>query len=230
MLVETILILSLAGLLSLDKTEIAQTMFSQPLVSGPLVGLILGDLPTGIKIGVIFQLVWFWVVPIGSALFPDTAVGGVLASTIAIWLKRSSPAGDSDLALFILVLYVIVFSLFSGWSIIKQRKLNFGLIQKAEVFSERIGFRKITQLVWLAILLSFVRGAVLVGLGILGFYIILLPLFKYFNFLPAEYFGLAKTTVFGFGCACIFDFFGRKVNWVWIGLGGAIAIFIFFIL
>ncbi|MCJ7507279.1 MAG: PTS sugar transporter subunit IIC [candidate division Zixibacteria bacterium] len=230
MLVETILILILAGLYSLDKTEVAQTMLSQPLVSGTLVGLILGDLFTGIKIGVVFQLIWFWVVPIGSALFPDTAVGGVIASAVAIWLKRSLLSGGSDFAFFLLILYIIVFSLFSGWSIILQRKLNFGFIQEAEVFSEKIGFRKIAQLVWLAVFLSFVRGVVFAGLGILGFYFIFLPLIKSLSFLPIEYFSLTKTVVLGFGCACIFDFFGRKANWVWIGLGGAIGIFIFLIL
>ena len=205
-------------------------MLSQPLVSGSLVGLILGDLFTGIKIGIVFQLIWFWVVPIGSALFPDTAVGGVIASAVAIWLKRSLYSVDSDFALLLLILYIIVFSLFSGWSIILQKRLNFGFIRKAQIFSEKTGFKKVSQLVWLAVFLSFMRGVIFAGIGILGFYFIFLPLIKSLSFLPIEYFSLIQTVVLGFGCACIFDFFGRKANWVWIGLGGAIAIFIFLIL
>ena len=230
MLVEILIIIALAGLVSLDKTEVGQTMLSLPLVSGPLVGLILGDLSTGLKVGIIFQLIWFWVVPIGSALFPDTAVGGVIASALAIWLKRISSVGDSDFGLFMLILYIIVFSLFSGWSIIKQRKLSFKFIQKAEVFSEEEGFGKIGKLIWSAVFFSFLRGVVLGGLGILGFHIILLPLLKILSNLPADYFVLVKTTILGFGCACAFNFFSRKANWVYIGVGSSVAVVIFFIL
>lgn len=230
MLAEILIVIFLSGLISLDKTELGQTMLSQPLVSGPLVGLILGDLTTGIQMGVIFQLIWFWVVPLGSATFPDTAVGGVIASALSIWLKRTEFSANGNLGLFLLIIYVIIISLLSGWSIIKQRKFNFRLIGKAEIFSEEKGFRKISQLVWYAVFVSFLRGAFFGGLAIVGFYLIFLPVLKNLNSLPDIYFGFTKTVVLGFGCACAFSFFGRKANWVWIGLGGAIAIFLFLIL
>ncbi len=230
MLIELLLVIFLAGLVSLDKTEVGQTMLSQPLVSGPLVGLMLGDLTTGIQIGVIFQLIWFWVVPIGSALFPDTGVGGVIASALAIWVKKGKLLGDGDFGLFVLIVYVTLFSLFSGWSIIRQRKFNFRFTQKAENLSEKTGLGKIGQLVWYAILLSFLRGAVLGGLGILGFYVALLPWLKNVGLVPDTYFSLVKTAVLGFGCACAFSFFGRRANWVWIAFGGSAATLIFFIL
>ena len=230
MLAEILIVMFLAGLVSLDKTEVGQTMLSQPLVSGPLVGLILGDLTTGMEMGALFQLIWFWVLPIGSAVFPDTAVGGVAASALSIWLKRTDLSTNGNLGLFLLVLYVIVFSLFSGWSIIKQRKYSFRFIQKAEIFSEEKGFKKIGQLVWHAVFVSFLRGVFFGGLAVVGFYLVFLPVLKNLSSLPQAYFGFTKTVILGFGCACAFSFFGRKANWVWISLGSAIAIFVFFIL
>ncbi|MCK4385241.1 MAG: hypothetical protein KAW16_08550 [candidate division Zixibacteria bacterium] len=48
---QIILVTMLGGLLAfLDKTEAYQTNFSQPLVTGSIIGFLLTDLHTGIKI------------------------------------------------------------------------------------------------------------------------------------------------------------------------------------
>ena len=52
-----ILICVIGGLVALDNTEAFQTMFSQPLFIGPLIGLVLGDIPGGLKTGILFQLI-----------------------------------------------------------------------------------------------------------------------------------------------------------------------------
>jgi len=71
MINELLLISLLGGLVALDNTEAFQTMFSQPLFIGPLIGLVLGDISGGLKTGILFQLIYFWVMPIGTATFPD---------------------------------------------------------------------------------------------------------------------------------------------------------------
>ena len=62
-------------------------MLDRPLVLGPLVGLILGDLQTGIIIGASLELVMMGVVGIGSATPPDTVSGSILATVFAISAK-----------------------------------------------------------------------------------------------------------------------------------------------
>ena len=49
---ELILVSMFGGLVALDKTEAFQSMFSQPLVAGPIVGLLLNDLPGGLFVGI----------------------------------------------------------------------------------------------------------------------------------------------------------------------------------
>lgn len=73
----------LAGLLNMES-RIGQFQFTQPLVSASLVGLILGDLPMGVTIGITLQLMWMGIVGIGASTPPDIVLGSVIATSMAI--------------------------------------------------------------------------------------------------------------------------------------------------
>jgi PTS system N-acetylgalactosamine-specific IIC component len=60
------------------------THFHRPVVLGPLVGLILGDLHTGILVGGTLELVWMGLAPLAGAQPPNVIIGTIVGATFAI--------------------------------------------------------------------------------------------------------------------------------------------------
>ena len=54
---------------------------------GPLVGLILGDVYTGLLVGGTLELVWMGMVPLAGAQPPNVVIGGVIGTAFAILTK-----------------------------------------------------------------------------------------------------------------------------------------------
>jgi len=72
------------GLIGLDRTAVGQFMISQPIVAGPLVGWMLGDLRAGIIIGVVLELIWVVDMPVGTFVPANSTVSAVSATAIAV--------------------------------------------------------------------------------------------------------------------------------------------------
>lgn len=79
--------------------NIGYTIFSKPLVIGPLVGLILGDVATGLQVGISIQLIYMGVIVAGGSMPSDTALAGAVGSALAIMLKPTMGDGAIDAAL-----------------------------------------------------------------------------------------------------------------------------------
>ncbi|KXF80238.1 PTS N-acetylgalactosamine transporter subunit IIC [Enterovibrio coralii] len=60
------------------------THMHRPVVLGPLVGLILGDLETGILVGGTLELVWMGLAPLAGAQPPNVIIGTIVGATFAI--------------------------------------------------------------------------------------------------------------------------------------------------
>ena len=220
---EIIFITILGGLAALDKTEAYQTNLSQPLVIGLIVGFLLNDLHAGIKIGILIQLIYLWVLPMGTAIFPDPAIGGIVGTFGFIVLLRSFPDRTDSVLLFTL-LYTIVFTLFAGWTLIRQRQLNLKLIRKVDLYAEKGEISKIDKLFFWGLLGSFGRGVILTGLGILGVFVLLKPIIGFSAFLPEYCLRGIEIPLLGFGIGTMFHFFGKRKNFVWLGLGLSLGV------
>ncbi|XBS69046.1 PTS N-acetylgalactosamine transporter subunit IIC [Acerihabitans sp. KWT182] len=89
MLINALLIALLAGLAGVDLFD-GLTHFHRPVVIGPLVGLILGDVQTGLLVGGTLELVWMGMVPLAGAQPPNVVIGGVIGTAFAI-LTHADP-------------------------------------------------------------------------------------------------------------------------------------------
>ena len=83
MLTDALLIGLLAGIAGIDLFD-GLTHIHRPLVIGPLVGLILGDVYTGLLVGGTLELVWMGMVPLAGAQPPNVVIGGVIGTAFAI--------------------------------------------------------------------------------------------------------------------------------------------------
>jgi mannose/fructose/N-acetylgalactosamine-specific phosphotransferase system component IIC len=74
---------ALGGLLALDHALVGQFMLSQPLVVGAIFGAVVGDLPTGLFVGALVQLIWLGVISVGAYIPSDYTVTGGVAIALA---------------------------------------------------------------------------------------------------------------------------------------------------
>ena len=91
MLVQSILIGLIAALGALD-CQLGTLYAFRPIVLCPLVGLVLGDLQTGLAIAASLELLFMGSISIGAYVPPNETVGGVLACAFAISLGESTEA------------------------------------------------------------------------------------------------------------------------------------------
>lgn len=66
----------------LDKAFL-HTFFYRPIVIGPMVGLVFGDLSTGLEVGAAVELMFLAVIFVGTAIPPDETISAGLAAALA---------------------------------------------------------------------------------------------------------------------------------------------------
>jgi fructoselysine and glucoselysine-specific PTS system IID component len=105
----TFLLLTAIAIFGHFEDFLGTTLLSRPLVLGPLVGLVLGDLTQGIMIGTTLELIFMGNIKVGAAIPPDIITGGVLGTAFAI-LSHKGPAIALALAVPISILSEMVIS------------------------------------------------------------------------------------------------------------------------
>ena len=78
----------LAGVLSLDDRAGWQGLAAEPLFAAIAVGLVVGEVATGLAVGVVLQLVWLSILPMRGTRRPDCVVGAVVGAGTACLLVR----------------------------------------------------------------------------------------------------------------------------------------------
>lgn len=103
MLVKAILVGLVGIFCMLDSRLLGRLNFERPLIGSTLVGLVLGDLHTGLLVGAQLELVSLGLVNIGASAPPDMVLGSIIASAFSI-LTNSTPEEALTIAIPIAVL------------------------------------------------------------------------------------------------------------------------------
>ncbi len=80
----TTLLVGLVSLFGFLEVAIGNSMVQRPIVLGPLIGFVLGDLQTGLTVGATLELAFMGNVTIGAALPPEITAGGILGTAFAV--------------------------------------------------------------------------------------------------------------------------------------------------
>lgn len=83
MFLEALLLALWAGIIGIDIFN-GLTHIHRPVVTGLVVGLILGDVTTGLMIGGTLELIWMGMVPLAGAQPPNVVIGGVVGTAFGI--------------------------------------------------------------------------------------------------------------------------------------------------
>ncbi|MBD3271345.1 MAG: hypothetical protein GF384_02255 [Elusimicrobia bacterium] len=166
---EEFLILALiGGLISLDVTVLGQWMVSRPLVSGVIIGTLLGDTWAGFKVGVIIELVWVNVIPVGVAIPLDVSVVSILASSWFLIANRVSMA-----ALVLGITFAIPAGMLFKMIDVEMRRRNVFMIHHVDTWVKNGKENRIPLLIYVGIILTFLRSFVfLYGMLYVGWLII----------------------------------------------------------
>lgn len=84
MIIKALLVAIVAFLASIDEQSFGASMMSRPLFTGPIVGLIMGDMTTGIIIGASLEAMFMGSIMVGSAVPPEVYASSVLSIAVAI--------------------------------------------------------------------------------------------------------------------------------------------------
>lgn len=205
------------------------TMHNRPIVVAPLVGLVLGDLQTGIIIGATLELVFMGAFPVGASNPPDF-VSGTIISTAYVILSGSEVTAAVVLAVPIATL-VLLFDNFMmtvvlTWGShladqyaekgnikgVERIQILFGIGNKA-VLSLVVGLGFILGVPVIEKILSYIPDFVTYGLDVaagvipaIGFAMLARMMvskktlgFLILGFLMAAYFGVSVTGIALFG-------------------------------
>ena len=63
---EVAMLLGWGTLVGVDLVSVGQLMIARPIVAGTIAGLLIGDVETGIRLGLIFELFQFDILPFGA--------------------------------------------------------------------------------------------------------------------------------------------------------------------
>lgn len=84
-----VLLMFLIAFFAYMHSWFGSTMWNRPIVVAPLVGLALGDLDTGIKLGATLELVFMGAFPVGASNPPDFVSGTIIATAYVIMSGQS---------------------------------------------------------------------------------------------------------------------------------------------
>lgn len=157
MLTEIILISLWCGIVGMDMQNFL-TQLHRPVVSGLIVGLILGDVKTGLIAGGTIELAFLGLVPIAGSQPPHPVIAGIVGSAFAILLHQDPKTAVGIALPFAVLMQVLVLFLYTMYSF---------LAYKADKYAEEVNPSGVSRQVYFG----------LFGLFIVNFLMSFLPLY-----------------------------------------------------
>ena len=117
-LIQALLIGCVAALTKIEGGWLGEMKFREPIVTGFLVGLILGDMQQGLIVGAQLQLMWMGAVGIGPTAQLDIGTGGTIGVAIAITTNTGAETAimfGVPIAILMQFCSTILMTLYSGF-------------------------------------------------------------------------------------------------------------------
>lgn len=156
--VQILLVALFAFIAGIDQFNFLESLY-QPIVSGAVIGAILGDLNTGLIVGGTYQLMTIGNMPVGGAQPPNAVIGGIMAVVFAI-SSNLTPAAAVGLA--------VPFALFGQYCVTLLFTIMSPLMSKADKYAEKADTNGIVKLNFMAMGLLGLFFAIVVVIGLIG--------------------------------------------------------------
>jgi len=157
-IVQILLVAVFAFIAGIDQYNFLESLY-QPIVSGAVIGAILGDLKTGLIVGGTYQLMTIGNMPIGGAQPPNPVIGGIMAVVFAVSSKLD-PSAAVGLA--------VPFSLIGQYCVTFLFTIMSPLMSKADKYAESADPKGIENLNYGAMAALGLFFAIVVVIGLIG--------------------------------------------------------------
>lgn len=162
MSLEHLLVLLVWGtLVGLDLVSVPQMMIARPLVAGPIAGALLGDVATGLQLGVLFELFQFDILPMGATRYAEYGPATVAAVSVA-----HAAGGGPGAGLGLGALVGLVTAMVGGLTLHAVRQLNARAVHRLTAALEAGDPRVLARLHLLGIARDAVRAATVTAVGL----------------------------------------------------------------
>jgi PTS system mannose-specific IIC component len=142
-----------------DLVSLPQMMIARPIVAGTVAGALLGDIPTGLKLGVVFELLQYDILPVGAVRYPEYG-----PATVAAVATAHDATGVLGLGLGALV--GLVTALVGGVTINVLRRVNSRIVHAAAATLESGDARALLRLHLSAVARDALRGGLVTAFGL----------------------------------------------------------------
>ncbi|WP_106496228.1 PTS N-acetylgalactosamine transporter subunit IIC [Lentibacillus sp. Marseille-P4043] len=156
MLFEAILIALWAGIIGIDL-YVGLTHIHRPVVTGLVVGLILGDVTTGLIVGGTLELIWMGMVPLAGAQPPNVVIGGVIGTAFGIIAGQDPNVAVGVAIPFAVAVQGLITLFFTAFA---------PVMHKADTFALDANYKGIDKINYLGITILFVFNALIAFLPI----------------------------------------------------------------
>ncbi len=156
--IQVALVFIVTFIAAIDQFSFLESLY-QPIVTGMVIGLILGDVQTGLIVGGTYQLMTIGNMPIGGAQPPNAVVGGIMAATLAISLDLDPNAA---------VAMAIPFSLLGQYGVTLIFTIMSPLMSKCDQYAADANPKGIEHINYLAMALLGLIFGVVVTLFFIG--------------------------------------------------------------
>ena len=153
------LLLGWGTLVGLDLVSVPQVMIARPLVAGAVAGAILGDLEMGLRVGVVFELFQFDILPVGAVRYPEYGPATVAATSAA-------HAAVGALGLGVGAVVGLLTAVLGGMSIHALRRANARAVHAAAGPLEAGDSRALVHVHVASILRDALRAALVTAVGL----------------------------------------------------------------
>ncbi len=161
--VQILLVAVVTFLAAMDQFSLTETLY-RPIILGPVVGAILGDINVGLVVGGSYELMMVGSMPVGGAQPANSVLGCIMAVVFAI-----STGADTNSALGL----SIPFALLGQYCVILVFTVTSFIMAKADAYAAEANPKGITTLNWvtmslLGLFFALVASAGLVAGGAIG--------------------------------------------------------------
>ena len=155
-----LLLLGWGVVVGLDLVSVPQAMLARPVVVGAVSGAILGDIDSGLRIGVLLELFALDVLPVGASWYPDYGPATVGAAAYAAFV----PSWEAGLGVACAIGLVV--GLLGGESLqwLRHRVVRDLNVRNGELAEGQIG--TIRRLQYRSIVRDAIRSALLTALAL----------------------------------------------------------------
>lgn len=134
-----------AGIAGIDLFNVL-THIHRPIITGPIVGLILGNPEAGLVAGATFELMWMGMVPLAGAQPPNAVIAGIIGTSFAIITGKTAQEAFAFAFPFAVFAQVCITFLFTAFS---------PLMSKADEYARTLNFKGIGGLNYLGMTILF---------------------------------------------------------------------------